>query len=344
MGPTDRRSGPNGLTAMRPDASRTIPTPNDDEATVKARFEDVSYALHAGHYEQYAEGGECDEVAQTWCRRDTVDAWRHQRMYETIGPILAGDPGARWLTVGDGRYGQDARYLLDHGADVVATDISDTLLREARDKGFITAFRCENAEALSFGDRSFDYVLCKESYHHFPRPMLALYEMLRVARKGVVLIEPNDDLVPRGPLEIVSRFAIHAARLALGRRPARHEFEVAGNFVYKVSRREIEKAAVGVDLAAICFEGFNDIYVRGVEHEQRAERGPIFRRTRMLIGVADLLCGLRLMDHTMLSATIFKRAPAAAIAEGLSRRRVKLIALPDNPYASPAGHANADAA
>lgn len=39
-------------------------------------------------------------------------------------------------------------------------------------------------------DDAFDYVLCKDSYHHMPRPMIALYQMLRVARRAVVLIEP----------------------------------------------------------------------------------------------------------------------------------------------------------
>lgn len=72
------------------------------------------------------------------------------------------------------------------------TDISEYLLAEARRRGLITKYALENAERLSFADQSFDYVFCKESFHHFPRPYQALYEMLRVAREAVLLIEPND--------------------------------------------------------------------------------------------------------------------------------------------------------
>ncbi|MEZ5593447.1 MAG: class I SAM-dependent methyltransferase [Gammaproteobacteria bacterium] len=133
--------------------------------------------------------------AKTWFVKDTVDAWRHLRMYQTIDPILEVDPQSKWLTVGDGRYGKDAKYIIEKGSDALATDISEYLLMEAKNIGYINKYKLENAELLSFQDSMFDYVLCKESYHHFPRPMVALYEMLRVTKKGVFLIEPNDAYV-----------------------------------------------------------------------------------------------------------------------------------------------------
>jgi len=34
-------------------------------------------------------------------------------MYQVIDPILAANPTAKWLTVGDGRYGNDANYILE---------------------------------------------------------------------------------------------------------------------------------------------------------------------------------------------------------------------------------------
>ncbi|WP_158308790.1 methyltransferase domain-containing protein [Desulfocurvibacter africanus] len=76
---------------------------------------------------------------------------------------------------------------------------------------FIPEYSVENAEKLSFANGSYDYLLCKEAFHHFPRPMIALYEMLRVARKGIVLIEPNDN--------------------------GADGFEECGNYVYSLSRR-----------------------------------------------------------------------------------------------------------
>jgi hypothetical protein len=40
-------------------------------------------------------------------------------MYQTIDPILKTEPEAKWLTVGDGRYGTDAKYILDKGCEAL---------------------------------------------------------------------------------------------------------------------------------------------------------------------------------------------------------------------------------
>ena len=154
-------------------------------------FQEKSYERHSEHFKEYCTGGAKEKHAKTWFEKDTVDAWRHQRMYQILDPILK-VKSSKWLTVGDGRYGKDAKYIIDNGCEALATDISDALLQEAKNIGYINEFKKENSESLSFDDSKFDYVFCKESYHHFPRPMLALYEMLRVASKGVILIEPND--------------------------------------------------------------------------------------------------------------------------------------------------------
>lgn len=155
--------------------------PNDD-------FHKLSHDVHEHIYE----GARPARLMETWKRDTTVDAWRHNRMYRCLDPLLSRFPGSRWLTVGDGRYGTDAHYLETHGVQAIATDISDTMLRRAKEDGFIKEYSKENAEKPSFGDGTFDFALCKEAYHHCPRPMLAVYEMLRVARSGIVLIEPDE--------------------------------------------------------------------------------------------------------------------------------------------------------
>ena len=88
---------------------------------------------------------------------------------------------------------------------VHCSDISDKLLRIGNNKGFINEFSAQNAESLKFLDNSFDYVLCKEAFHHFPRPFIALHEMFRVSQKGVVLIEPRDDLIDKSFFYIISK-------------------------------------------------------------------------------------------------------------------------------------------
>jgi len=48
-----------------------------------------------------------------------------------------------------------------------------------------------DAEHLPFEDDSFDIVFCGNLLHHLEDPLIAVREMKRVARKHVLLIEPN---------------------------------------------------------------------------------------------------------------------------------------------------------
>lgn len=52
-------------------------------------------------------------------------------------------------------------------------------------------------EKLPVGDGSYDLVLAHEVLHHCRSPHAALVEMLRVSRRHVVIMEPNDSLVMR---------------------------------------------------------------------------------------------------------------------------------------------------
>jgi ubiquinone/menaquinone biosynthesis C-methylase UbiE len=297
-------------------------------------FHDKSYRQHAEHFKEYIAGGDKEEHAKAWFLDDTVDAWRHQRMYQVIDPILVHDPDARWLTVGDGRAGNDARYIQGKGCNALASDISESLLKEAKELGYIPDYNTENAEALSFEDAAFDYVLCKESYHHFPRPMVALYEMLRVCGKGVLLIEPNDVHINQSVLNSLVRYLKSAIKLLLRRSLSKHTFEESGNYVYSISRREIEKVALGLNYKMVAFKGINDAYFTGVEYEKLADKGPLQRKTRALIGLLDLLCGLRLIDHGLLAVLVLKAEPTAELIQRLDKAGYKVVLLPENPYIS----------
>ena len=98
----------------------------------------MSKQARAGYIRQEEHGREMTLPA-CYAAPDSVDQWRHDRMFSNLDPILRARPDATWLTVGDG---------------------------------------------------ACDFVLCKPAYHHSARPPEALYETLRLARMGVVLIEP----------------------------------------------------------------------------------------------------------------------------------------------------------
>jgi SAM-dependent methyltransferase len=70
---------------------------------------------------------------------------------------------------------------------VVASDYARGMLRgnPVRDR-----VRCA-ADALPFADRSFDAVTCWELLHHLDDPVGSLHEMARVARRRLILFEPN---------------------------------------------------------------------------------------------------------------------------------------------------------
>ena len=46
------------------------------------------------------------------------------------------------------------------------------------------SFRVMPADRINFPDESFDYVLCKDAFHHFKNPIKVLKEMFRVLKKG----------------------------------------------------------------------------------------------------------------------------------------------------------------
>ena len=68
---------------------------------------------------------------------------------------------------------------------------------------------------MSFADNSFDYVFIAASLHHLPRPIVGLYELIRVAKYGVIVIELNDSWLTR----LATRFKLAT------------EIEETGNYV-----------------------------------------------------------------------------------------------------------------
>ena len=82
-----------------------------------------------------------------------------------------------------------------------------------------------DTERLPFNGNTFDYSFIAASLHHLPRPILGLYELLRVAKEGVIVIEPNDSILTR-----------MATSLGFA-----HEIEEVGNYVFRFSKRDVIK-------------------------------------------------------------------------------------------------------
>lgn len=299
--------------------------------------------FHLASYERHQYAKHESNLVHTWRNTKTVDYWRHYRMYKQLDPLLTSYPQAKWLTVGDGRYGTDAHYIRQFGIDVLASDINDSCMKEAKDEGFISKYAVENAENLSFENDNFDFVLCKESYHHFPRPMLALYEMLRVSKNGIILIEPNDHniLEPYNTGINSSLFwnlfsLKQWVRRKIGKKPASYinRYESLGNYVYSISKRELEKVALGLNLDAIATKGMNDFYIEGVEFENIEDNGPLFKTVKENLDKLDTQSKHRPETYGLLVAIIFKKMPSSECLKQLQDQNFEITYLDKNPYLS----------
>lgn len=135
--------------------------------------------------------------------------------------------------------------------------------------------------------------------------MLALYEMLRVAKSGIILIEPNDPHINNTISEILFRHLKSVIRRMLGKDRGKHTYEDSGNYLFCLSRREVEKVALGLNYKTVAFKGINDAYLSGVEYEKFADKGPLQRRIRLKIRILDFLCRLGFIEYGLLTSVIF---------------------------------------
>jgi len=286
-----------------------------------------SYEQHARLEEQQAEES---RVPACFTVPDTVDAWRHRRMHEMLEPLIEARLDASWLTVGDGNYGSDAYFLQQQGIDVLASSLTDHSLKIAAEKGFLKKYAAINAEQIPYGDDSFDFVFCKEACHHFPRPAIAFYEMLRVARETVVLIEPYD-----GPKRLLDMIKEPAKKLLWGRNQTIH-FEPSGNYIYRIHPEQIGKKLAAMGYAAIAYKTFNEIYL---PRFGKSKAGLTFGSfaTKSAILFQNILSMFRLLNPGLVVLIAFKREPEATWVKNLQRGGYKVDALPINPYMEPEG-------
>lgn len=227
------------------------------------------------------------------------------------------------MTVGDGRYGSDAAYLKSLGANVVSTSLTDERLRIAHEMGHIGEFRVENAEQLSAADGALDFVFCKEAYHHFPRPPLALYEMLRVAKVGAFMIEP---MANARILDAVKRAVKH-----LLRGQSNPNFETSGNYLYRLDLKELGQLMCAMGNHTIAWKGINDFY-HGPYGKAPANAGLPYSVTRLGLGVQDSLARLKLLGWGLCAVVLFNGSPPAVLRQRLMQNGFNFIDLPRNPY------------
>jgi SAM-dependent methyltransferase len=266
-------------------------------------------------------------------------------------PIINNDKGAKWVTFGDGRYGSDARYFQEQGVDVMATDLNTEILERAKNDGYINKFEKVNAEKMPFADNSFDYAFCKGSYHHFPRPMVALAEMLRVSKNAVCLIEPQDqhiftrDRIKKFPAkDLLYRAFVNYVRVTFFKKPSisvigeigmpdlEPAYEPVGNYVYEISRPELKKVCYGQNFDAIAFMDVNEHYIFGGESEVANDNSEIFKTLKGELKTMDERCEKGVQNYNYLIAVLFKKMPSDKMISDMERIGFDVEKLTKNPH------------
>jgi SAM-dependent methyltransferase len=177
---------------------------------------------------------------------------------------------------------------------ITLSNIDDTPELPRIDGAELTATTAD-AEDMAIADGSYDLVLAHEVLHHCRSPHKALLEMLRVSRKHVVIMEPNESLLMRALVKLRFSFPYELPAVIA------NDFEAGGvrntcvpNYIYRWSARDIQQAA-----SSYMPEHPFDLYVRrywdfNVDKQELARRSEtrIGSLTRML-GPGLFLTGLR---------------------------------------------------
>lgn len=296
-------------------------------------LEEKSYQLHEKTFSDTAIEKDL-AIYKNWFDHPTTDLWRHLQMLSVLKPFLKHEPGASWLTVGDGRFGTSATYIQRHGGEALASDISTNLLEVAKKEKMIIDFAFANAEKMPFADEQFNFSYCKQAYHHFPRPIMAVYEMLRVSKQAVMFTEPHD-FTPLPVTRNVLQKTKHTIKKLVGKNNPHHDtdnYESIGNYVYSISVREFEKIALGLGLPAIAYKKFDDVYLAGVEKELFSENAALYKKIKATIASRKVENFFGVSSPNTVQMIIFKTLPTNEITQSLSEQGFTIVNFSPNPY------------
>lgn len=123
-----------------------------------------------------------------------------------------------------GGVGGEGIFFMNAGfKDVTMSDFSNNSLSIANKLAPQLKTILLNAESLDLEPNDYDLIVVQDGLHHLPRPAIGFTEMLRVAKKAVMVIEPYESLVGNA---IGTEWEVHGS---------------AVNFVYRWNRKMIEQ-------------------------------------------------------------------------------------------------------
>lgn len=162
-----------------------------------ASHDDLEHHLHGHKAGQAAHFNRTDDAAFEISRpQDTPALYQFllaEKFRRGISPVHEHLQGKLALTVCGGS-GMDAEYFARAGARVISSDLSLGAAQRARTRfqkhGLSIQSVVADVEHLPLADQSVDLVAVHDGLHHLADPYLGLAEMVRVAKRWVIVTEP----------------------------------------------------------------------------------------------------------------------------------------------------------
>jgi len=124
--------------------------------------------------------------------------WRLKEAMRRLFVAEAGINSASSVLVLCAAEGYEGSVLMDLGMqDVTVSDLSESVAEVAVRRDPRLKALALNAEETGLAARSYDIVVIQDGLHHLQRPVQGFTEMLRVAARAVIFLEPHDSLVGR---------------------------------------------------------------------------------------------------------------------------------------------------
>ena len=178
----------------------------------------------------------------------------------------------------------------------------------------VAACEPEEEEKLILADNSVDYVYCDHAISQFRRPLVALYEMIRTARKAVIIVARQDPYIDQPTVA-----GNHVAY-----------YEKNGRYVFMISRREMEKVALSLSLPAFAFKGIFDLGEPDPALPMNQADCNEYKRKTLAL---EKMCERNEQKFNYLMAVLFKSMPPVEDLRGFDAQWAFTI----NPRVVPAG-------
>jgi hypothetical protein len=158
--------------------------------------------------------------------------------------------------------------------------------------------------------------------------------MLRVSSKAIIFTEPQD-FIPTPFTRRILQKTKHLFKRTFGIKILHHDtgnYEPIGNYVYGISVREFEKAALGLNLPCMAYKHFTDIYVVGVEKELQSRSAPLYKKIKLQLMLSQLKKWIMLDGHNQIQMIVFKQIPDKELENQLKKDGFTIVHFSANPY------------